>query len=260
MSFGMSHPHCALSHSIRTVTNTTTILYFRTIQQKMQESDGKQKVSFRKFGKWLGSRRDRAISALEVGCRHNTTFKVTPYGGTFLMNTYCSCMDGNHSFLQQVTGTSKNFQFPDVLIPKTSLPCGCNIARCNTFQHSKALIGGKEFNAGEKLIPGRRCGSVVTATLDGRSMYGLVKKFLRVICVCLSLHDLVVWTWFPRPTYPDRDPLTVRVDLTGVPDVNSIVNFDVVSLLDLEPSRILVELDRDGLGMYMMRMEGIDRV
>ena len=52
----------------------------------------------------------------------------------------------------------------------------------------------------------------------------------------------------------------VRVDLTGVPDVNSIVNFDVVSLLDLEPSRILVELDRDGLGMYMMRMEGIDRV
>ena len=159
-----------------------------------------------------------------------------------------------------MTGTSNDFQFPDDLLRKTSLCCACNIASCNTFQYSKAFIWGKEFNAGEKLIPGRRCGSVVTATIHGRSMYGLVKQFLRVVCRCLCFHDLVVLTWFPRPTYPDGDPLTVRVDLTGVPDVNSIVNFDVVSLLDLEPSRILVELDRDGLGMHMMRMEGIDRV
>ena len=67
-------------------------------------------------------------------------------------------------------------------------------------------------------------------------------------------------TWFPRPTYPDGDPLTVRVDLTGVPDVNTMTNFDIISLLDLEPSRILVELNRHGTDMYMMRMEGIDRM
>ena len=91
-------------------------------------------------------------------------------------------------------------------------------------------------------------------------MYGLVKKFLRVVCRCLCFHDLVVLTWFPRPTYPDGDPLTVRVDLTGVLDVNSMTNFDIISLLDLEPSRILVELNRHGNDMYMMRMEGIDRM
>jgi len=61
-----------------------------------------------------------------------------------------------------VTGTSKDFQFPDaLLIRKISLRCVCSIASCNTFQHSKAVIGGKEFNAGEKLIPGLRGGSVV---------------------------------------------------------------------------------------------------
>ena len=159
-----------------------------------------------------------------------------------------------------MTGTSKEFQFPDVLRAKTSLRCDCTIARCNTYQHSKAVIGGKEFNAGEKLIPGRRCGSVVTTTIHGRLMYGLVKKFLRVVCGCLCFHDLVVLTWFPRPTYPDGDPLTVRVDLTGVQDVNSMTNLDIISLLDLEPSRILVELDRHGTCMYVMRMEGIDRM
>ena len=122
-------------------------------------------------------------------------------------------------------------------------------------------IGGKQFNAGEELIRGRRCGSVVTSSIAGWSRYGLVKQFLRVVCRCLHFHDFAVVTWFPRPTYPDGDPLTVRVDLDGVvPDVNNMNDVDVVSLYDIEPSRVSVGHDRVHNCMFMMRMEGLDKM
>ena len=140
------------------------------------------------------------------------------------------------------------------------MPCTCHVAACNTFQNSKAWIGGKHFVAGEKLTRGRRCGSVVTSTIRGWSMYGLVKQFVRIVCGCLRFHDFAVVTWFPRPTYPDRDPLTVRVDLDGVPDVNNMNVLDMISLCDIEPSRIAVGFDRRDNCMFMMRMEGIDKM
>ena len=143
-----------------------------------------------------------------------------------------------------------------------SVPCECHVAGCNTFQCSKATIGGKNFSAGEKLLAGRRCGSVVTSVIAGRSMYGLVKQFVRVVCGCLRFDDFAIVTWFPRPTYPDGDPLTVRIDLDGIVDVNYVTGvhtgFDVVSLYDIQPSRVSVELDPRHNCMFMMRMEGTD--
>ena len=105
-----------------------------------------------------------------------------------------------------------------------SLTCGCHVAGSNTFQWTKASIGGHDFNADEKLIRGCRCGSVVTSAVSGRSMYGLVKQFIRVVCQCLRFHEFAVVTWFPRPTHPDGDPLTVRIDLGAgtIVNVNNI--------------------------------------
>ena len=89
-------------------------------------------------------------------------------------------------------------------------------------------------------------------------MYGVVKQFIRVVCGCLRFHQFAVVTWFPRPTYPDGDPLTVRIDLDIVPDVNNIPILSVISLYDIEPSRVSVDLDRRNNCMLMMRLEGVD--
>ena len=88
-------------------------------------------------------------------------------------------------------------------------------------------------------------------------MYGLVKQFLRVLCSCVNVYDYAVVAWFPPPEYPDRDPLTVKIHLRGS-DPNSLNgNIRVVSLQDIAPSRVLVEIVVDG-SMYMMRKEGLD--
>lgn len=160
--------------------------------------------------------------------------------------------------LAQVGGTSKEVHVPDNVVQRMSLPCGCVVAGCNTFQYSKAKIGGRDFTAGEKLIAGRRCGSVVTSTISGRSMYGLVKQFLHVVCGCLRFHDFAVLTWFPRPTYPDSGPLTVRVGLDDIADVNNVIAVDAIGLYDIEPSRVAVELDPRHNCMFMLRLEGTD--
>jgi hypothetical protein len=158
----------------------------------------------------------------------------------------------------EVDGTAKSVCIDDNLARQIRLPCGCLVSGCGCYQHSKAIIGGKTFNAGEKLIPGLRCGSVVTSVISGRSMYALVKQFLRVVCKCLRFHQFAVVTWFPRPTYPDGDPLTVRISLDGVPDVNNIPVSRVISLYDIEPSRVVVGLERRHNCMFVMRLEGLD--
>ena len=162
------------------------------------------------------------------------------------------------SLATQVEGSSKTVLVPDNVVQRVSLSCGCVVTTCNAFQCSKAKIGGKDFTAGEKLISGSRCGSVVTSTISGRSMYGLVKQFLRVVCGCLRFHDFALLTWFPRPTYPDSDPLTVRVGLHDIADVNNVIAVDVIGLCDIEPSRVAVDLDPRHNCMFMLRLEGVD--
>ena len=90
-------------------------------------------------------------------------------------------------------------------------------------------------------------------------MYGIVKKFCRVICSCPKVYDFVLVTWLPRPVYPDTDPLTVRINVRGL-DVNNIPNIRVISINDIQPSRVLVDIDQQNICMYMMRMEGLDTI
>ena len=137
------------------------------------------------------------------------------------------------------------------------LVCGCRTDRCSVYLHSLALIGGKRFSSGEKLIPGRRCGSVIIRVVGGRSVYGLVKQFVRVVCDCIHVRDFVVVTWLPLPVYPDGDPLTVHINLGGV-NMNRMNNQTVSSLHDIQPSRVIVWIDRVNDRLSMMRMEGTD--
>ena len=137
------------------------------------------------------------------------------------------------------------------------LKCGCRLGHSAVYEHARANIGGKCFNAGEKLRVGVRCGSVVTMIAGGRSVYGLIKKFYRVVCTCHSFIDFVLLTWFPLPNYPDGDPLTVKIVLGGS-NVNNIPGVSVVLLNDIHPSRIGVEIDNERDCMYMLRIDGID--
>ena len=105
---------------------------------------------------------------------------------------------------------------------------------------------------------GVRCGSVVTTVRGGRSVYGLLRKCYRIICQCNRCVDVGVVSWFPLPTYPDNDPLTVRIDLNELNDINNIRGNDIIPLYDIQPSRIAVELADDC--MYMLRLEGLDTI
>ena len=95
--------------------------------------------------------------------------------------------------------------------------------------------------------------------MRGRSVYGLAKQFVRVVCDCVRVSDFVVVTWLPLPVYPDGDPLTVRIHLDGV-NVNEMTNETLSSLNDIQPSRVIVWIDELNDCLSMMRMDGRDVV
>ena len=80
-----------------------------------------------------------------------------------------------------------------------------------------------------------------------------------MVCQHHRAHNFAVVTWFRfhNSVYPDGDPLTVRIPMNDV-DVNNINQVSVVSLYDIQPCRVLVDIDRFHDCMYMMRKEGID--
>ena len=159
----------------------------------------------------------------------------------------------------EVIGSSKMVEVPEHFHDSIQpyLKCGCRLGHSVIYEHARAKIGGKCFNSGERLRAGVRCGSVVTKISDGRSVYGLVKHFYRVVCACHSFIDFAFITWSPLPTYPDGDPLTIRIVLGGL-DVNNIPQKSVVPLNDIQPSRIGVEIDNVHDCIYMLRFDGTD--
>jgi len=154
-------------------------------------------------------------------------------------------------------GSCKHVDIGHDISSQILLTCGCQVHQTQVCDYKHAIIAGKHFGAGESLMLRRRCGSVVTAVVRGRSMYGLVKSFLRVHCPCHMCHDFVSLTWFPAPTYPDGDPLTVCIDITDI-DINNLDTVDVIPMNTIQPSRIAVEIDYRYNKMFMMRMEGLD--
>ena len=124
--------------------------------------------------------------------------------------------------------------------------------------YAVAHIMGVHFRAGEwGQYP--RCGSVITCVMDVgdnvyQSFYGRVRKFLVVdgddSPGYASVH------WFSRPTYPDDTPLVVRVGEDG-----SFVDKtfgSIVSICDIDPSRVMVEYDSHPDTYYVMRDSGYD--
>ena len=159
----------------------------------------------------------------------------------------------------QVTGKAKSIVLPPVISNQISLPCGCRVEHSQVYSFPRAVIGGRRFTSGEPLRSGSRCGSVVTMVRGDRSIYGLVKQFVRVICGCMNRFDLGLITWFPNPIYPDGDPLTVRINRGGV-DVNDIDDVTVTSLNYIHPSRIAVLINDINDYMLMLRLEGLDTI
>jgi len=160
-------------------------------------------------------------------------------------------------FVSQVSGPARECRLTVEVSEKITLPCGCRCENNSVYQHSNAVICGKSFTAGEGLRRGRRSGSVITAVVGGRSMYGLVKKFIRVCCIHLHYRDFAILSWLPPPTYPDNDPLTVKISTLGI-DVNNLHHVSVLPLNSIQPSRVLVEIDRRHDCLFVMRMEGLD--
>lgn len=88
-------------------------------------------------------------------------------------------------------------------------------------------------------------------------MYALVKKFIRVCCIHLHYRDFAIVSWLPAPVYPDNDPLTVKINTLGI-DVNNLRRLSVLPLNSIQPSRVLVDIDRPHDCMFVMRVEGRD--
>ena len=102
-----------------------------------------------------------------------------------------------------------------------------------------------------------RCGSIFTAKIDGRSLYGKILRFVRVVCSNFgTVTELAVVEWFPAPVYPDGDPLLVRIDLDNEPEPADAPT-NVLYLNEIDPSRVLYEIDESSI--YMMRVEGLDQ-
>ena len=148
-----------------------------------------------------------------------------------------------------MNGPGKRITLSDAMMSQITLTCGCRVEHCSVYSHSTALIGAKRFTAGEPLCKGKRCGSVFTRVLGGRSVYGLVKDFVRVRCNCMRCYDFALVTYFPYPAYPDSDPLTVRIDIGGL-DVNKLDRVCIISLYVIQPARVAVRFDSFNGCMY----------
>ena len=125
-----------------------------------------------------------------------------------------------------------------------------------------ATVIDTKFVAGEPLAgvrragwSNRRCGSVITTIIGGRSYYGLVGEFIeRVDGTGLKF---AVVSWLPRPSYPyPNNPTVVRLrDVDVCPGLPGCV-----SIFDIDPTSVGVSrCDEEGC-LYVYRMRGVDPV
>jgi len=131
---------------------------------------------------------------------------------------------------------------------------GANVQDCLSVSGFKiAHILGKHFRSGE--WGKRRCGSVITCVLDGRSLYARVDKFLKVDDDPCEGYASV--TWFGYPEYPLGSPLVVRCR-ENQPD-ELVDRFGcVLRLTQIDPSQVMVEREPGRVFCWMMRDSGFD--
>lgn len=140
----------------------------------------------------------------------------------------------------------------DELADLRMVGCRLDCFSCTFF--AVTHIMGIHFRSGEW---GKkpRCGSVVTCVLEGRSLYGRVRRFLTVEGDSepgyASIH------WLGEPEYSLRTPLVVKVGDDGE-DIDGEVGC-IVRITDIDPSRVMVECTRTD-GYYVMRDSGYDTI
>ena len=76
----------------------------------------------------------------------------------------------------QLCGRQQPIVLNRAISRQINLRCGCRVQNSSVVSFYQVLIGGVRFNSGERLIEGKRCGSVIVRTIGGRSVYGLVKN------------------------------------------------------------------------------------
>ena len=131
--------------------------------------------------------------------------------------------------------------------------------RANLVCYPRADICGIEFTAGQDLSGNRwgRCGSVVTCVVRGQSIYGKVIKFFERLCDSDANSLFAYIEWFHMPEYPmNGTPLIVKVG------DNAPICFasTVISIFDIDPSRVIIERDDGENCYYMCRIEGLDTI
>ena len=118
-----------------------------------------------------------------------------------------------------------------------------------------AHVLGVHFRAKEwNMYP--RCGSVVTCVKDGQSCYARVKKFFQVDGDNCPGYASV--SWFGKPTYPLGTPMVVKVS-----DDGSRVRSEygcIISLKEIDPSKVMVEFSEEPETYYLMRDSGYDTI
>ena len=102
-----------------------------------------------------------------------------------------------------------------------------------------------------------RCGSVITTVHAGaKSLYARVECFVKVRGELSPGYAIV--KWFSEPRYPFVIPLVVSVK-----DDGSVLDDrlgSVVRITDIDPSRVMIDSDRDNDCHFMMRDSGYDTV
>ena len=90
--------------------------------------------------------------------------------------------------------------------------------------------------------------------MDGQSVYGKVIKFFKTICK--NNNDMYAYVeWLGVPDYPMLGlPIVVRVrDNAPV-----VVSPSVISIREIDPSRVIIERVETENCYYMCRIEGTD--
>ena len=121
---------------------------------------------------------------------------------------------------------------------------------------------GVDFTSGEDMRvvvddeSVKRCESVIVSVIDGQSCYGRVIKFFKSVCNKQSGSFAYV-DWLGKPDYPfDNTPLIVRVrdNASVCPSPN------VISILDIDPTKIIFGRDEGERCFYMLRLKGLDTI
>ena len=132
--------------------------------------------------------------------------------------------------------------------------CGCAVDVLDLRCFDVALIMRCHFRAGRW---GRRsCSSVITCVINGRSIYGRVRKFVSIDGDPCPGYACV--SWFGEPRYPLGDN---RLEVV-VSEDGSVIDREVGSVIritQIDPSPVVTEPEGDD-EFRMMRQSGYDTV